>query len=90
MAEILLNCKGLQCPGPIMQVFKAAKEAQTGDIIVVKVTDRGFAKDIQAWCKKTGNELLELNESEMKYKLKYKRSRGVSYERQKNNHCIQR
>lgn len=64
MAEFNLNCKGLQCPGPIMQVFKTAKEAQPGDIIHVKVTDRGFAKDIQAWCKKTGNELLELLESE--------------------------
>lgn len=64
MAEIHLNCKGLQCPGPIMQVFKSAKEATVGDTLHVKVTDRGFKKDIQAWCKKTGNELLELNESE--------------------------
>lgn len=70
MAEILLNCKGLQCPGPIMQVYKAAKEAQEGDIIVVKVTDRGFAKDIQAWCKKTGNELVELKESENEIQAK--------------------
>ncbi|MFZ5968617.1 MAG: sulfurtransferase TusA family protein [Bacillota bacterium] len=64
MAEIQLNCKGMQCPGPIMQVFKTAKEAQPGDVIHVKVSDRGFTKDIQAWCKKTGNELLELNEGE--------------------------
>ncbi|TCO78645.1 sulfurtransferase TusA family protein [Marinisporobacter balticus] len=64
MAEINLNCKGLQCPGPIMQIFKATKEAQAGDVINVKVTDRGFAKDIQAWCKKTGNELLDLNETD--------------------------
>ncbi|QEK13361.1 sulfurtransferase TusA family protein [Crassaminicella thermophila] len=64
MAEINLNCKGLQCPGPIMQVFKAVKEAQAGDVINVKVTDRGFSKDIKAWCKKTGNELIELNETD--------------------------
>lgn len=63
MAEIHLNCKGLQCPGPIMQVFKAAKEAAVGDTLHVKVTDKGFVKDIQAWCKKTGNALLELNDS---------------------------
>ncbi|SHJ82359.1 TusA-related sulfurtransferase [Geosporobacter subterraneus DSM 17957] len=70
MAEILLNCKGLQCPGPIMQVFKTAKEAESGDTILVKVTDRGFAKDIQAWCKKTGNELLELNVGETEISAK--------------------
>ncbi|MDK2918666.1 MAG: tRNA 2-thiouridine synthesizing protein [Candidatus Petromonas sp.] len=72
MAEINLNCKGLQCPGPIMQVFKTAKEAKSGDVINVKVTDRGFAKDIQAWCKKTGNELLELNEGETEISAKIK------------------
>jgi len=70
MAEINLNCKGLQCPGPIMQVFKAAKEAQSGDIINIKVSDRGFAKDIQAWCKKTGNELLELTDTENEIKAR--------------------
>ncbi|SHK43857.1 sulfurtransferase TusA family protein [Paramaledivibacter caminithermalis] len=70
MAEINLNCKGLQCPGPIMQVFKASKEANSGDILNVKVTDRGFAKDIAAWCKKTGNKLLELNETETEINAK--------------------
>lgn len=72
MAEINLNCKGLQCPGPIMQVFKASKEAKSGDILNVQVTDRGFAKDIAAWCKKTGNELIDLNETEKEIKAKIK------------------
>lgn len=72
MAEINLNCKGLQCPGPIMQVFKASKEANSGDVLNVKVTDRGFAKDIAAWCKKTKNELLELNEGETETSAKIK------------------
>jgi tRNA 2-thiouridine synthesizing protein A len=72
MAEINLNCKGLQCPGPIMQVFKASKEASSGDILVVKVTDRGFSKDIAAWCKKTGNELIELNEGDTEIAAKIK------------------
>ncbi|MCT4564862.1 MAG: sulfurtransferase TusA family protein [Maledivibacter sp.] len=72
MAEINLNCKGMQCPGPIMQVFKAFKEANSGDILNVKVTDRGFTKDIAAWCKKTKNELLELNEGEREISAKIK------------------
>ncbi len=70
MADIHLNCKGLQCPGPIMQVFKASKEASLGDVIHIKVTDRGFSKDIQAWCKKTGNELLELVDGDTEIQAK--------------------
>lgn len=65
MAEIKLNCRGLQCPGPIMEVFKAAKEADSGDIIDVQVTERGFAKDIKAWCKKTGHSLEQLDEGDI-------------------------
>jgi TusA-related sulfurtransferase len=53
-----------------MQVFKAAKEAVVGDVIHIKVTDRGFAKDIQAWCKKTGHELLELVDGDTEIQAK--------------------
>jgi TusA-related sulfurtransferase len=62
MAEYQINARALQCPGPIVQLFKKSKEIQPGDTISIEVTDQGFKKDIQAWCKKTGNELIELKE----------------------------
>jgi len=62
MAEKHINAKGLQCPGPIMQLFNAVKNAARGDIISIEVSDQGFKKDVAAWCKKTGNELLTLEE----------------------------
>jgi len=60
MAEIIINARGLQCPGPIVQLFNQSKQAGSGDVIKIEVTDHGFTKDVQAWCKKTGNELVEL------------------------------
>lgn len=62
MAEHFINARGLQCPGPIVQLFNQAKQSQSGDIIKIEVTDHGFKNDIQAWCKKTGNELAEMKE----------------------------
>lgn len=62
MAEKIINARGLQCPGPIVELFKAVKAADSGDSITIEVTDCGFSKDINAWCKKTGNELLSLEE----------------------------
>jgi tRNA 2-thiouridine synthesizing protein A len=62
MAEHVINARGLQCPGPIVQLFKTSKAAAAGDLLKIEVTDQGFKKDIQAWCRKTGNELLELAE----------------------------
>ena len=57
---IKIDASGLQCPGPIMKVASKIKEISDGDIIEVTSTDKGFKSDIGAWCKTTGNSLLDL------------------------------
>ncbi len=64
MAERFVHARGLQCPGPIVELFKTVKASDAGDIITIEVTDCGFKKDIAAWCKKTGNELVNLEEND--------------------------
>lgn len=56
---IPLNACGLQCPGPIMQVSSKIHELKPGDLLEVSATDPGFAEDVQAWCKKTGNTFIK-------------------------------
>ena len=46
---------------PIVLVAKAAARRQLRQRIVVQADDRAFPEDIQAWCKKTGHELLSLD-----------------------------
>lgn len=58
-ASIKVDCSGLQCPGPIMKVFETMNKINDGDIIEVSATDSGFAKDVEAWCRRTGNTLLK-------------------------------
>jgi len=64
MSEQIINARGLQCPGPIMELFKAFKVAAPGDKVTIEVTDMGFKKDIEAWCKKTGNTIEALSETD--------------------------
>lgn len=64
MADKYINARGLQCPGPVVELFKVAKASDSGDMITIEVTDNGFKKDIAAWCKKTGNELVTLVEED--------------------------
>jgi len=64
MTEKYINARGLQCPGPIVELFKVAKASGSGDMITIEVTDSGFKKDIAAWCKKTNNELVSLVEED--------------------------
>lgn len=57
-STIKIDACGLQCPGPIMRVYKEIEKIKDGDILEVHVTDSAFSKDIEAWCKRTGNTLL--------------------------------
>ena len=51
----ILDCCGLQCPGPIMKVNETLGEMEENQILQVSATDMGFVRDIEAWCKRTGN-----------------------------------
>ncbi|MCJ7806900.1 MAG: DsrE/DsrF/DrsH-like family protein, partial [Clostridia bacterium] len=55
---IKLDLCGLQCPGPIMQVFRKMNELPDGAVLEVCATDPGFSSDIASWCQRTGNTLL--------------------------------
>jgi CoA-disulfide reductase len=57
-AHVTIDACGLQCPGPIMQVFQAIQQMNPGEVLAVSATDPGFGKDIAAWCEKTGHVLL--------------------------------
>lgn len=50
-----LDACGLQCPGPIVKLSAALKEAQAGDTISISTTDPAFASDIEGFCRRTGN-----------------------------------
>jgi NADPH-dependent 2,4-dienoyl-CoA reductase/sulfur reductase-like enzyme/peroxiredoxin family protein/rhodanese-related sulfurtransferase/TusA-related sulfurtransferase len=57
--RVSLDCCGLQCPGPIVQLKKKVDAMEAGQVVEVTATDPGFLKDVSSWCKMTGNELLE-------------------------------
>ena len=59
MAEHLLDAKGLNCPLPILKAKKALKDLATGEMLRILATDPGAVADFQAFCRTTGNELVE-------------------------------
>ena len=60
MADKFLDLKGLLCPIPVVKISKAVKEIEVGQTIEAVATDPGVLADIPAWCKSTGNELLNI------------------------------
>ena len=64
MADITLNAVGLKCPMPVLKTKKELKNMTSGQILELIVDDKGALKDVPALLGKTGDELLEANESE--------------------------
>lgn len=60
MQERLLDCRGISCPMPIVEVTKTARTLAGGDRIVVLASDLAFPPDIEAWICKTGHKLESL------------------------------
>jgi len=62
MATQTLDTKGMNCPLPILKTKKAIKGLSAGDTLEVLSTDPGSVKDFEAFCKSTGNKLMESSE----------------------------
>ena len=73
MADQLLDAKGLNCPLPILRAKKALKDVAMGSTLEVLATDPGAAKDFEAFCRATGNELLASNVDGKVYSFVIKR-----------------
>ena len=60
--DVELDCKGMFCPMPIVQLKKATKNMQPGQVLRLVATDPGSKRDVPAWAEKTGNDILDSNE----------------------------
>ncbi|MEQ6291141.1 sulfurtransferase TusA family protein [Vogesella sp. GCM10023246] len=54
-----LDLSGLNCPLPILRSKKALATMDSGQVLSVLATDPGAPKDFEAFCRQTGNTLLE-------------------------------
>jgi TusA-related sulfurtransferase len=56
----VIDARGMACPGPLMSLIGAVRQAQVGDVLEVWSTDAGSATDIPAWVAKARHELVEV------------------------------
>jgi len=55
-----VDARGSFCPGPLMELIRAIRESQVGDVIAVYSTDKGSKTDIPKWIEKAGHRLIAL------------------------------
>ena len=73
-SDATLDCVGLYCPMPIAHTANKLKELGKGQILEILADDEGIKEDMPAWCKVTGNELLDIKEEAGQYKVYVRKS----------------
>jgi tRNA 2-thiouridine synthesizing protein A len=63
-----IDAKGQSCPGPLVSLAKALKDARSGDLFELLATDPGSKSDVPSWADISGNELLETAEADGVYR----------------------
>ena len=64
-----LDCRGLNCPLPILKTKKAIETLNSGDVLKMVSTDPGSLNDMNAWSRRTGNELLQSEQDGNEYRF---------------------
>ena len=76
-AVVQVDACGLQCPGPIMKVKQTMDAMAPGQVLEILSSDPGFTADIPAWCRRTGNTLLEVRPQGGNYLARIQKADGA-------------
>ena len=68
-----IDARGLSCPMPIVKLAQAMKGIASGAAVELLATDHGSIKDVAAWCRATGNELVDQSSDGAVYRFVIRR-----------------
>lgn len=54
-----VDARGQSCPGPLVSLARALKDAPPGELFELLATDPGSKSDVPSWGTISGNEILE-------------------------------
>jgi len=56
MTRIELDCRGVACPRPIIELARAVAAVEVGDTVAVTADDPAARVDVEAWCRMRAQE----------------------------------
>jgi len=70
--KIEINCLGMKCPRPIIEIAKAARKVSPGSTLLVLADDLAFESDVKAWIEQANAQVLKLEKkgSEISVEIK--------------------
>ena len=64
-----VDSKFKSCPGPIMDLSEAVKNAEKGKIIRLIATDPAAPSDVKEWTSQVGHKVLKISEEKGVYEI---------------------
>ena len=67
-----IDCQGMKCPRPIIEIAKAARKLPPGSVLLVHADDLAFESDVNAWVENARATMLSLKKEGSKVTAKIK------------------
>jgi tRNA 2-thiouridine synthesizing protein A/cysteine desulfurase len=62
-ADVELDCRGMLCPRPVLELDRHLGDVAAGGVVAVVATDAAARVDIPAWCRMRGQEYVGQDEA---------------------------
>jgi tRNA 2-thiouridine synthesizing protein A len=56
VTQVDVDCRGVLCPRPIIELARAMAQAEVGDTVAVTADDPAARIDVEAWCRMRAQE----------------------------------
>ena len=56
MNRVEVDCRGVACPGPVIELAKAVAGVEVGEVVALVADDPAAEVDVSAWCRMRGQE----------------------------------
>ena len=60
VADQNIDARGMPCPGPLLSLIGAIRQAPVGHVVEVLSSDAGSRTDIPAWVTKAKHEMVDI------------------------------
>ncbi len=56
MSRVEVDCRGVACPRPVIELAKAVAAVEIGELVALVADDPAAEVDVSAWCRMRGLE----------------------------------
>ena len=73
-ADTTVDARGAACPGPLMELIGAFRDAETGTVVALLTDEEQSLTDVPEWAAESGNEVVATDDEGTHYRILVRKS----------------